>query len=193
MTDSRAIAPPPAKPAGSPTDARLREVFDRIEPLVENRWGIPVRITDVPNPFTGDLDGEAILVDHDLEIEDALFILIHLFGHTVQWNVSERAREIGIARRATWTAEQLAELAEYEQQACRYSLQLLHEAGVHDLDQWVSDFAACDTAYLLHFYKTGEKRAFRSFWRDHAPRLAPLAIPAFQPTRWIGRYDGTVV
>ena len=175
------------------TPDRLREVFDWIEPLIEQRWGIPVRITDVPNPFTGDLDGEAILVDHDLDIEDAVFILIHLFGHTVQWNVSERAREIGFARRETWTEDQLHELADYEQQACAYSLQLLHEAEVHDLDQWVANFAACDTAYLLHFYRTGEKRPFRSFWRDDSPAIRPLAIPPFTPTRWISRYDGTVV
>jgi len=174
-------------------DARLRTVFDHLEPLIEKRWGIPVVVTDVPNPFTGDLDGERILVEYDLDVEDAVFILIHLFGHTVQWNVSEQAREIGFARRAVWTEEQLREVADYELQACRYSLQLLHDAGIRDLDQWVSDFAACDTAYLMHFYKTGEKRAFRSFWQDQARLLEPLAIPKFQPTRWISRYDGTVV
>ncbi len=177
----------------SPDHARLRTVFDHVEPLIERRWGIPVTISDVPNPFTGDLDGERILVDHDIDIEDAVFILIHLFGHTVQWNVSERAREIAFAKHETWSEPQLQEIADYEQQACRYSLQLLHEAGVHDLDQWVSDFAACDTAYLMHFYKTGEKLPFRSFWRDGSPMLAPLPIPAFQPARWISRFDGTVV
>jgi hypothetical protein len=177
----------------TPSPARLREVFDRIEPLIERRWGIPVRIADVPNPFTGDLDGAEILVDHDLDIEDAVFIVVHLFGHTVQWNVSEKAREIGMARRQSWTDDELRELGDYEAQACRYSLQLLHEAGVHDLDQWVSNFAACDSEYLMHFYKTGEKRPFRSFWRDDAPLLEPLAIPAFHPTCWISRYEGTVI
>ena len=67
-----------------PSDERLREVFNLIEPLIERRWGIPVSVTDIPNPFTGDLDGERILVEHDLDVEDAVFILIHLFGHTVQ-------------------------------------------------------------------------------------------------------------
>ncbi len=175
--------------------ARLRVVFNRVEPMIERRWGIPVRIRDVPNPFTGDLDGEMIAVEYDLDIEDAVFILIHLFGHTVQWNVSERAREIGFAKpgTVTWTEEALREVAEYEAEACRYSLRLLHEAGVHDLDQWVSDFAACDTAYLMHFYRTGEKLPFRSFWKDGSPVLQPLAIPDFHPTRWLSRYDGTVV
>ena len=173
--------------------AHLREVFDAAERMIEDRWGIPVTISDVPNPFTGDLDGEQIQVDYDIEIEEAVFILIHLFGHTVQWNVSARAREIGSARRATWTEDELRELAEYEREACRYSLQLLHDAGFHDLDQWISDFAACDCAYLMHFYRTGEKRPFRSFWRDGAPLVPPLPIPEFQPTRWISRNDGTVI
>ncbi len=174
--------------------ARLKEVFDKIERLVEDRWGIPVRINDVPNPFTGDLDGEQIHVDFDLEVEDALFILVHLFGHTVQWNVSDEARAIGMRRPGeSWTDFQLAEASGYEQAAARYSLQLLHEAGVYDLDQWLSDFSACDIAYLMHFYRTGEKREVTSFWVDGTPVLAPVAIPDFQPTRWLSRFDGTVI
>lgn len=173
--------------------ARLRVVFDRVERHIEERWGIPVTISDVPNPFTGDLDGEQIFVDHDVEIEDAVFIVIHLFGHTVQWNVSERARQIAMRTPGPWTDAELDELAAYEVEACRYSLQLLHDAGIDDLDQWVADFSACDVAYLLHFYKTGEKPAFRSFWRDGTPLQTALPIPAFRPTRWLSRYEGTVV
>ena len=184
---------PDAPERAPPAAARLREVFDRVERLIEDRWEIPVRISDVPNPFTGDLDGEQIVVDHDVDLEDAVFILIHLFGHTVQWNVSARAREIAHAKRDVWTEDQLREIAAYEEQACRYSLQLLHDAGVRDLDQWVSDFAACDTAYLMHFYRTGEKQPFRAFWPTEAPLLTPLPIPPFQPTRWLARFDGTVV
>lgn len=175
---------------------RVRQVFDSCERLIEKRWGIPVSINDVPSPFTGDLDGAKIHVDYDLEIEDALFILLHLFGHTVQWNVSPEAREIAFFKPAAgeaWPPEKLVAVAAYEGQACQYSLQLLHDAGVHDLDQWVADFAACDVAYLMHFYRTGEKRPFREFWRDGAPVLPPAAIPDFHPTAWLSRSDGTVV
>ena len=98
-----------------------------------------------------------------------------------------------MARPASWTEPQLVELTAYEQQACQYSLQLLHEAGIRDLDQWIADFAACDCAYLMHLYRTGEKREFRSFWKDDAPLVAPIPIPEFHPTRWISRYEGTVV
>jgi len=174
--------------------ARLKVVFDKIEQLIEDRWGIPVRINDVPNPFTGDLDGEQIHVDFDLEVEDALFILVHLFGHTVQWNVSPEARETAFMKPdGAWTEAQLAQVTQYEGEACRYSLQLLHDAGVYDLDQWVADFAACDVAYLMHFYKTGEKRPFREFWQDGSPILGAKPIPAFHPTRWLTRSDGVVV
>jgi len=176
-----------------PDPDRLREVFNRLERTIEDRWGIPVHIQDVPNPFTGDLDGEQIVVDYDLEIEDAVFTLVHLFGHTVQWNVSEQRRAIGVLQPGTWTEDQLREVMEYEAEACRYSLQLLHDVGIFDLDQWISDFAACDIAYLMHFYKTGEKRPFRTFWRDRAAILTPLAIPAFQPAQWMSRRQGTVV
>jgi hypothetical protein len=176
-----------------PTDSRLREVFDTVESLVERRYGIPVRIRDVPNPFTGDLDGAEIHVDYDVDLANAVFILAHLFGHTVQWNLSEAAREIGSRVAENPTEEELRRLHDYEVEACRYSLQLFHEAGIHDLDQWISDFAACDFAYLEHFYRTGEKAPFESFWRDGQPRLAPLAIPDFTPARWVSRWGGTVV
>ena len=118
---------------------------------------------------------------------------MHLFGHTIQWNISEDLREIAFLRPDKWTDELLARLSAYESEACQYSLQLLHEAGVHDLDQWVADFAACDSAYLMHFYKTGEKRAFRSFWTDGNPVLTPKAIPEFKPTVWLARNDGVVI
>ena len=110
-------------------------------------------------------------------------------------DVDELNSAIGVVRATgpvDFSDELLASLARYEVDSARYSLQLFHEAGVHDLDQWLADFAACDIAYLMHFYRTGEKRAFRSFWLDDAPRLAPLDIPSFQPTKWVAR-SGTVI
>jgi hypothetical protein len=169
------------------------EVWNRVEPYIERRYGIPVLISDVASPFTGDLDGGEIRVDHDLDAEEAVFILVHLFGHTVQWNVSPRAREVGSLVVRDPSPSLLAELEAYEREACRYSLQLFHEAGVHHLDGWLSDFAACDFAYLSHFYTRGEKLPFRSFWKDGAAMLAPLAIPEFTPTVWRSRWDGVVV
>jgi hypothetical protein len=179
------------------TADQFLDVWNRVEPYIERRYGIPVVVADVANPFTGDLDGGEIRVDHDLDPEEAVFILVHLFGHTVQWNLSPRAREIGSKVVRDPSPALLAELESYEREACRYSLQLFHDAGVHHLDGWLSDFAACDFAYLHHFYTTvaggGEKRPFRSFWVEGVPRLQPLAIPEFVPTAWRSRWDGVVV
>jgi hypothetical protein len=181
------------QPEGYPDEARLRQVFNRLEAYLERRYGIPVVVTDVVEPFTGDLDGAEIQLDYDQDAEAALFTLVHLFGHTVQWNLSARAREIGGEVQQNPSPELLAELEAYEEEACRYSLQLLHEAGIHDLDAWLADFARCDFGYLRHFYATGEKQPLRSFWRCGTPPLAPLAIPDFRPTRWTSRWAGTVV
>jgi hypothetical protein len=167
-------------------------VFDTLEPYIERRYGVPVIINDVADPFTGDLDGSEIHVDYANELETAVFIIAHLFGHTVQWNLSEYARHIGDGVQNP-SDEKLAELEAYEREACSYSLQLFHDAGVADLDQWVADLAACDWAYLKHFYKTGEKRPFRSFWKDGQPPLEPRMIPDFHPTRWLSRWQGIVV
>ena len=71
--------------------------------------------------------------------------------------------------------------------------QLFHEAGIHDLDQWLSDFAACDYEYLAHFYRTREKLPFLSFWCDGQPLVKPLQIQEFHPTQWVSRWKGTVV
>lgn len=172
--------------------ARFASAFTTVEQRVEDRWGIPVVVGDVPNPFTGDLDGAEIRVDYDLDAEDALFILVHLFGHTVQWNTAPEARAIA-THTGPWDAPHLAKLRDYETTACRYSLALFHECGIHDLDQWLSDFSACDYAYLEHFYQTGEKRPFRDFWKHGTPVLAPLPIPPFSPEKWWSRWQGVVI
>lgn len=176
-----------------PTDARMRQAFNVLERHVEEKYRVPIRIRDVPNPFTGDLDGAEIHVDYDEDIESALFIIAHLFGHTVQWNTDEKAREIGYRLIPNPTEAQLSALQAYELEACRYSLQLFHEAGLFDFDAWLSDYSACDFAYLVHFYKTGQKPPFKSFWRDGAPPLLPKAIPDFQPQKWVSRWEGIVV
>ncbi len=175
------------------TEEKFKQTFDTIEAFIERHYDIRIVITDVPSPFTGDLDGAEIQVDFENDAESALFVIAHLFGHTVQWNLDPGAREIGSMLVNNPSPDLLGRLHAYELEACRYSVQLFHEAGVHDLDQWLADFAACDFAYLEHFYQTGEKREFRSFWRERQPLLEPLPIPPFRPTRWRSRWDGVVL
>ena len=176
-----------------PPEERLRAAFNVLEQYVETKYGIPIRIKDVPNPFTGDLDGAEIHVDSAEDIESALFILAHLFGHTVQWNTDAAARELGYKLYPNPDEALLERLQAYEYEACQYSMQLFHEAGVGDLDQWLSDYSTCDFKYLTHFYTSGEKPAFKTFWKDGSPLLAPKPIPPFHPTKWVSRWEGIVV
>lgn len=177
-----------------PSQARFHRAFNILEAHVERVYHITVRITDVPDPFTGDLDGAHIHIDYDLCPEEGLAILAHLFGHTIQWNLSEHGRTVGEqAPDALISEARLLELYDYELEAARYSLQLFHDAGLTDLDQWISDYFHCDWAYLAHFYRTGEKRAFFSFWRSGGPQIQPLAIPDFEARSWRNRMGGVVV
>lgn len=175
------------------SDTRFRQVHSLVAHAIETRYRIAIVIGDVAPPFTGDLDGSEIRVDAKLDTEAMLFTLAHLFGHTVQWNISEDARRVGMSLPNNPSDAWLAKLRDYELEAGRYSLQLFHDVGVRDLDQWISDFSACDWSYLEHFYRTGEKLLFRQFWREGTPLISPRPIPAFQPRKWIFRNAGIVI
>ena len=176
------------------SDEQFLEAFNTLEKRIEDVYGVPVRINDVPSPFTGDLDGAEIHVDYEEDPEGALFILVHLFGHTVQWNLNPKVMEIGLAVfNLEPTPENLAQLKHYEVQACQYSMKLMHDAGIHGFDQWLSDFAACDFAYLSAYYLTRTKRPFRSFWEPEQPLIAPLEIPSFHPKELTSRWKGVVI
>ena len=170
-----------------------RDAYTSLTTHVGSRYGVSVEVTGIEPPLKGDLDGSRIFVgDHNTD-EERLFLVAHLFGHTVQWNVSAELRRLGMTMPVKPTSGELDVLEAYEREACRYSQQAIHEAGVSDLDQWLADYSACDLAFLRHFYLTGERRAFRSLWIPGQPLIEPLAIPAFTPTRWRRRKQAIVL
>lgn len=182
-----------ATPSRGPSDGRLRAAFDAVHDLLEARYGIPVRIADVLDPNTGDFDGVEIAVDHDQEVDVAFFVLAHLFGHTVQWNLSEELRALGVEASsldANPSPERLEAIRRYEREASEYALTVFHEAGVHDLDRWLSDWAEADWRYLSAAYAGRALPGdFRAFLVPGAALLVPRPIPPFQPTRWVSRYS----
>jgi hypothetical protein len=169
------------------------EYCQRVQKHVEGSYGVRVVTRDVPDPLTGDLDGAEIHIDDAATPEQRLFLLAHLFGHTVQWNVKPSAFELGRPRQPPVSEDILPALIEYEKEAARYALHMLHEAGITDIDQWLSDYTACDMAYLRHYYRTGEKGEFASFWRFNTPLIQPQAVPRFTPTQRSLRSDGIVI
>lgn len=67
------------------------------------------------------------------------------------------------------------------------------KAGITDVDQWFSNYAATDQHYLLHFYRTGDKSEFKDFWQENAPLLQGKPIPKFEPRKRTFRMDGVVI
>ena len=157
------------------------EYSAKVEQHIESAYGVRVVTRDVPDPLIGDLNGAEIHIDYAVTPEQRLFLLAHLFGHTVQWNVRPEAFELGQPRQPPVNKDALPVLMDYEREAARYALGLFHEIGITGADQWLSDYAACDNAYLNHFYVTGEKKDFQSFWRDGTPLIEAQPVPAFVP------------
>jgi|SRR5271165_6706340 len=174
-------------------DAPFAEYGVRVEEHLRAQYGIPVVTRDIPDPLTGDLDGLEIDIDFAITPEQRLFLLCHLFGHTVQWNVDPGAFEMGRRYRPPVDEKLLPALLDYEKEAARYGLAVLHEAGIRDIDLWFSAYSACDQGYLLHYYRTAQKGDFRSFWTNEVLLLQPKPIPSFKPVRRCFRMDGIVI
>ena len=165
----------------------------RVEEFLWAKYAIRVVTRDIPDPLTGDLDGLEIHLDYSLTAEERLFLLAHLFGHTVQWNVDPAAFDIGRQYRPPVKEELFPAIVAYEREAAEYGLFLLHEAGIEGLEEWFSAYSACDQAYLLHYYRTGEKGMLHSFRPETVPPIKPKPVPAFTPIRRTFRLDGVVI
>ena len=185
--------PPDNQRAGKTAEVPFAEYCSRVQRHLEKNYGVVVITRDIPDPLTGDLDGLQIHIDYTLNPEQRLFLLAHLFGHTVQWNTDPATFELG-RRYAPPVDEALfPAILAYEGEAASYGLSLLHEVGIRGVDAWFSAYTACDQAYLLHFYRTGKKMDFRTFWSSDAPPVEPKPVPSFSPTRRTFRTDGVVI
>ena len=169
------------------------ECCTRVENMLKSRYGIAVITRDIPDPLTGDLDGLEIHIDYSVTLEQRLFLLAHLFGHTVQWNVDPQTFELGQQYKPPVAEALLPAILAYEEEAAGYGLFLLHEAGVTGVDDWFSKYSACDLAYLIDFYRTGDKHDFQTFWPETVIRMDPKPIPPFAPKRRSFRMDGVVI
>src|SRR5262245_23957783 len=49
------------------------------------KYGFTIEYRDLEPPRTGTFDGLRIVLDPDVDFEMQCFVLVHLFGHSVQW------------------------------------------------------------------------------------------------------------
>lgn len=84
----------------------------------------------------------------------------------------------------------LSAILNYEREAATYALEMLHQVGIAEIDQWLSHYTQCDMACLQHYYRTGETKQCAGFGRNHAALVELRCIPAFVPTQRLMRDDG---
>ena len=164
---------------------RFTEVLKKVQDYAQGVLGLSIIDTSDLDPyFKGDLDGIRIWIASALDDDEELFNVLHLVGHSVQWNVSNELRSLGSVLHLKPDDGTLYKLQQYEWEANCYGLCILHKLQVLDLDEWLSRKYTEDMYYLTHFYKTGEKlkeitdisRVYEFTWP-----LVEKEIPIFSP------------
>jgi len=139
--------------------------------------GFALEYRDLEPPRTGIFDGLKIVIDPDVDFEMQCFVLLHLFGHSVQWVAPSLAHKLDALQNTTEKERFLQVLRDYEYEAAGYALALLYELGVRDLDAWFSDFVATDWRYVERYYREDRIPPWNECLAGGAPFVEPVAIP----------------
>jgi hypothetical protein len=116
--------------------------------------GFVIEYRDLEPPRTGIFDGLRIVIDPDVGFEMQCFLLLHLFGHSVQWVAPSLEHKLAELQHTQDRARFMHVLHDYEFEAAGFGMQLIHEVGVVQLDQWYSDFVETDWRYVERYYET---------------------------------------
>ena len=141
------------------------------------KHGFQLELRDLEPPRTGIFDGLRIVIDPDVEFEMQCFVPLHLFGHSVQWIAPSLEENLVALQSTTEKARFMQVLHDYEHQAGRFGLTLLHETGVHDQDAWYSDFVATDWRYVERYYQTDQIPPWEECVTSASEPMQPLPIP----------------
>lgn len=167
--------------------ARLIEVWTKASSKIV-KHGFSLELRDLEPPRTGIFDGLRIVIDPDVEFEMQCFVLLHLFGHSVQWVAPSLAAQLQALQHTTEKGPFMQVLKDYEFQAARFGLTLLHEAGITDLDHWYSDFVETDWRYVERFYETDAIPPWNECLAQAETPVQPLPIPMLEHCQVEVRY-----
>lgn len=174
----------------------FKRALQKAETVVRE-MGLVLHYTHNLDPyFKGDLDGKNIFIGDHLNAEEKLFNLLHLAGHSIQWNIDELLRNLGSELYLNPGDKLLKKLQTYEWQANCYGLSIMHNAGITALDKWLSKKYIIDMLYLTHFYKTGKKlkditKVSKAYPFKKELKIFP--IPSFTPTSGHRTRNGLVI
>lgn len=144
------------------------------------KHGYIIEYRDLEPPRTGIFDGLRISIDPDVDFEMQCFILLHLFGHSVQWTAPSLEGKLAALKNSTDKPAFMRALHDYEYEAARFGMQLMRDVGVRDLDQWYSDFVGTDWRYVERYYEAGVIPPWHECLAHNQPLVEPQSIPPIQ-------------
>ena len=124
-----------ARVVGELPSADMVDLWARVSSGIV-KYGFVIEYRDLDPPRTGIFDGLRITIDPDVGFEMQCFLLLHLFGHSVQWVAPSLAEKVGELRDTSDRSRFMRVLHDYEFEAARFGMQLMRERGVTGLDQW---------------------------------------------------------
>ena len=139
--------------------------------------GFVIEYRDLEPPRTGIFDGLRIVLDPDVGFEMQCFLLLHLFGHSVQWVAPSLEHKLGDLQHTEDRERFMQVLHAYELEAAGFGMQLMHQVGVTTLDQWYSDFVATDWRYVEGYYQTNQLPEWTSCIVSGSPLVTAAPIP----------------
>jgi hypothetical protein len=144
------------------------------------KHGFVIEYRDLEPPRTGIFDGLRITLDPDIEFEMQCFILLHLFGHSVQWVSPDLQPKLDDLQHTQDRELFMKVLRDYEFEAAQFGLQLLHEAGVREFDQWYADFVETDWQYVKRYYETDQIPPWHECIATHCDLIEAKPIPRLE-------------
>jgi hypothetical protein len=85
-----------------------------------------IEYRDLEPPRTGIFDGLRIVIDPDVAFEMQCFLLLHLFGHSVQWVAPSLEHKLADRQHTEDRDHFMQVLHAYELEAARFGMQLMH-------------------------------------------------------------------
>lgn len=137
---------------------------------------------DMPE-YIGSFNGRLITIKTAVKPEHKFFLMVHLFGHCVQWcgprsaTYSDIALTLPLNNGGKMSAAQLSRLYEYELEAAGYGLKLLTDVFDTDLTQWFANWVRADWDYFTKIVDLSAPRTQELNVKDGAELIAVRGIP----------------
>jgi hypothetical protein len=141
------------------------------------KHGFVIEYRDLDPPRTGIFDGLRIVIDPDVGFEMQCFLLLHLFGHSVQWVAPSLEAKLADLQHTQDRDRFMHVLHDYEFEAAGLGMALIHNVGVTTLDQWYSDFVQTDWQYVEGYYRTGQIPDWKTCVASGCQLIPPMPIP----------------